>query len=104
MELHYKTGNVKFKLSQFLSGCHIKNPIFNGIQIDRSANVRVTNCLINEDANGIGMLASVALSGTCQGTVIRDNSVGHGKNGDIANHATGAVVEANVSIDAIQQP
>src|SRR5690606_2382212 len=31
-----------------IEGCHIVNPKFRGISIAKSANVRVTNCIINE--------------------------------------------------------
>lgn len=79
-----------------LSGCHIQNPKINGVQISNSAHVQIVNCIILEEANNRSMLAGIALSGSCPGTVIRNNNVGSGKNGTIANHATGAVIETNI--------
>jgi hypothetical protein len=79
-----------------LSGCHIQNPKFNGIQIDNSATVQITNCFILEEASNLRMLAGIALSGLCTGTVIRNNNVGTGKNGTIINNATGVIIETNI--------
>ncbi len=83
-----------------LAGCQIVNPKFRGIHVDRSANVRVTDCIVNEDPENAKMLAGIELTGACPGTVVRGNSVGRGKNGDVVNHASGAIVEATISLVA----
>ena len=79
-----------------LSGCHIQNPKINGVQIDNSANVQVINCIISEETSNPRMLAGIALNGSCAGAVIRNNNISAGKNGSIANNATGATIEANI--------
>ena len=80
-----------------ITGCHVINPKFRGIQIERSTNVRVNSCLIKEDESKKRMLWGLELKGTCQGCIIKDNTVGKGKKGDILNNAKGAVVEGNIS-------
>jgi hypothetical protein len=79
-----------------LNGCHIQNPKFNGIQIDNSTTVQITHCIIREETSKPKMLAGIALSGLCTGTVIRNNNIGAGKNGTISNNATGAIIDTNV--------
>jgi hypothetical protein len=81
-----------------VSGSQIRNAKINGLSIANSVNVRVTNCLINEDANNLRMIAGIALSGICTGTVIKDNSVSKGKNGYIINNAKGTKVSSNIKI------
>jgi len=82
-----------------IEGCHIVNPKFRGISIAKSANVRVTNCIINEDADKKRMLASIVLNGECPGTVVRDNSVALGSQGDVDNQTAGAIVDSNITIE-----
>lgn len=82
-----------------ISGCQIKNPLLNGIQIESSANLRVMNCTITESAKNKVMLAGIVLKGACPGTVIRDNSVGRGKEADISNQSADAVVKENTTVD-----
>jgi hypothetical protein len=84
-----------------ISGCQIYNPKFRGIQINSSVNVRVTDCIVNEDESNLRMLAGMELMGECPGTVIRDNNIGHGKKGNIVNHATGVILESNISINLV---
>ena len=48
------------------------------------------------------MLSGIALSGTCTGTVIKDNSLSMGKNGGIVNHASGVIIGENTLIEAIR--
>ncbi|MBL7736867.1 MAG: right-handed parallel beta-helix repeat-containing protein [Chitinophagaceae bacterium] len=79
-----------------ISGCHIQNPKINGVQIDNSANVQVVNCIISEETSNPRMLAGIALNGSCAGALIRNNNLSAGKNGSIANNATGAIIEANI--------
>lgn len=81
-----------------LTNCHIINPKFRGIQIERSTNVRVNGCLVKEDENKLRMLWGVELKGTCQGSLIKDNTIGKGKKGDILNNADGAIVDGNIII------
>ena len=83
-----------------ISACHIKNPIFNGIQVDRSINLQISNCIISESAKNNGMLSAISLKGVCTGTLVRDNSVGMGKLAEISNNAEGAIVKKNISIRA----
>lgn len=82
-----------------LSGNQIKNPKYRGIYVDRSSLVRITDCLIVGDAKDGGMLAGIALEGTCPGTVIRDNSIKAPEKNAIVNRAKGAVVESNTVIN-----
>ena len=85
-----------------VSGCHIKNPKFNGIQIENTVNMRVTDCIVSESAGSRRMLTGIMVNGSCPGTVIRDNSVGNGKNGNIVNNATGVLLEANIPVHVAQ--
>ena len=85
-----------------VSGCHIKNPKFNGIQIENTVNMRVTDCIVSESAGSRRMLTGIMVNGSCPGTVIRDNSVGNGKNGNIVNNATGVLLEANIPVYVAQ--
>lgn len=87
-----------------IAGCQIVNARFRGIHVDRGTNVRVTDCLVHEDATSARMLAGVELTGACPGTVVRGNGVGRGRNGDIVNHATGVIVEANTSVVSTPAP
>ncbi len=93
---------VKDSREVTISGCQIKNPLLNGIQIESSVNLRVVNCTITERAKNKVMLAGIVLKGACPGTVIKDNSVGRGKEEHISNQATGAVVGENTYIQASQ--
>jgi parallel beta-helix repeat protein len=81
-----------------MSGCHIINTKFRGVQIDRCTNVRIIDCIVKEDKDKLRMLSGIELKGPCQGTLIKENSVTRGKKGDILNNATGAIVERNVTI------
>lgn len=83
-----------------LAGCQIVNPKFRGIHLDRVANVRVTDCVVSEDQDNARMLAAIELTGACPGTIVRGNSVGRGRNGDVVNRATGASVEATTAVVA----
>jgi hypothetical protein len=76
-------------------GCQIINSKFRGIQVIKSNNVRISECLISEQENFSRMLAGIELLGSCQGVIVKNNSVGRGKKGDIINRASGAVVEGN---------
>ena len=81
-----------------LTGCHIINPLFRGIQIERSEYVRVSGCLVKEDENKKRMLWGVELNGVCQGSVIKDNTFEKGKKGDILNSSSGAIIEYYITI------
>ena len=81
-----------------VSDCQIINPEYRGIQVINSTNVRVSECLVTEHSKSLRMLAAIELKGVCTGTIVRDNSVSRGKNGDIINHSNGATVEANIPI------
>lgn len=81
-----------------IRGCQIINPKYRGIQVVNSTNVRISECLVNENENSLRMLAGVELMGVCTGTIVRDNNVSRGKNGDIINHSKGATVEVNIPI------
>ncbi len=76
-----------------LTGNQILDPKIRGITIARSANVRVSDCLVSETPGRARMLAAVELSGECQGTVVRANTLERGKNGTIVTTATGARIE-----------
>lgn len=78
-----------------IGGCQILNPRFRGIHLERSSNVRVTNCLVTEEAGNRRMLAAIEIAGAVPGTVVQGNSVGLGKNGDVVNRGAGAAVEGN---------
>jgi parallel beta-helix repeat protein len=79
-----------------LVNCHVINPKFRGIQIERSTNVRMSGCLINEDMNKQRMLWGVEITGACQGSIIKDNSVAKGKKGDILIDGKGVISEGNI--------
>ena len=78
-----------------VSACHITNSEYRGIDIENSVNVRVTDCVINEDNAIPAMLTGIELRGVCTGTIIRNNSIGKGKKGKIVNLATGVTLEGN---------
>jgi hypothetical protein len=80
-----------------LRGFHIINPKFRGIQVTNSNNVRISDCLITEQVSFSSMLAGIELSGSCKGTIVKNNSVGRGKKGDIINNSSGAVMESNIT-------
>lgn len=82
-----------------ISACHIKNPNFNGIQIERSTNSQIMNCIISESANNNGMQRGITLRGECTGTLVKDNSITSGKLGGISNNARGVVLKENISIE-----
>lgn len=79
-----------------ITGCQFINPEFRGILIDHGTNVRVTDCLVTEDEKNKKMLCSIEINGICSGTIIRNNSIGKGRNGDIVNHATGVLIDENI--------
>lgn len=81
-----------------IAGCQVINPEFRGIQIERSENVRVNSCLIKEDDNNHRMLWGLEIKGNCQGCIVKDNTIGKGKKGDVLNNSKGAVLEGNLSI------
>ena len=81
-----------------LTGCHIINPKFRGIQIEHSNNVRVNNCLIMEDENNRRMIRALETNGICQGIIIKNNTFERGTKGDIMNSAKGAVIKENITI------
>lgn len=87
-----------------IAGGQIVNPKFRGIHVARSANVRVTDCVVSEDESVARMLAAIELTDACPGTVVRNNAVSRGKQGDIVNRASGAVVEANAGVAAAAPP
>jgi polygalacturonase len=91
--------NISDCLGITLSGCQILNPKFRAIQIENSKNVRVNECLIKEDDNKKRMLWSIELKGACQGSIIKNNSLGKGKKGDIMNNANGVVIEGNSTVE-----
>lgn len=76
-----------------LTGNQILDPKVRGVYIARSANVRVTDCLVTETPGQARMLAAVELSGACPGTVVRENTLDRGKNGAIVTNATKARIE-----------
>ncbi len=84
-----------------LRGNHISNPKYRGIQINRSGNVRVTDCRIYENVSMPKMLGSIELNGACSGTIIRNNSIIRGKEGDIVNRASGVIIKGNITDDLI---
>ena len=83
-----------------IMACHIKNPKVNGIQIDKSINSQIMNCIISESAQNNGMLQGILLKGICSGTMVKDNSVAKGKLAGISNHATHVLVKDNILIQA----
>jgi len=58
----------------------------------------MNSCLIRENENRSKMLWGVTLNGKCQGSILKDNYIGKGSEGDIQNRAKGAIVEENNSI------
>lgn len=86
-----------------VSGTQIKNAKHNGIQIDNSAHVRVSDCLILEDVGVNRMSAGILLNGPCPNSVIRNNSIGKGKVGYFVNSATGVYFKDNLLIDEEEQ-
>lgn len=76
-----------------LTGNQILDPKVRGVFIARSANVRMTDCLVSEEPGVRRMLAAVELSGPCPGTVVRHNTLEQGSQGTVVNTATGAQVE-----------
>ena len=83
-----------------ISGCQIKNPMVHGIQLLGTLNSRIADNIITENIANRQMLSGIALSGTCTGTVIKDNSLSMGKNGGIVNHASGVIIGENTLIEA----
>jgi hypothetical protein len=79
--------------------CHIKNPIFNGIQFESSTNSQIMNCIISEGVNNNGMLRGLILKGLCNGTLVKDNSISTGKIAGISNDAKGIILKKNVSLN-----
>jgi hypothetical protein len=51
--------------------------------------------VVNEDKTAPVMLTGIELRGVCTGTLIRNNSIGKGKRGNIINRATGVIIEGN---------
>ncbi len=80
-----------------VTDCLVTNPKFRGIQIERSTNVRINNCLIKEDEDKRRMIWALELKEACQGCVIKDNTIGKGKKGDILNNASGVIIEGNIN-------
>ena len=78
-----------------ITGCQVINPEFRGIQIESSTNVRMSNCLIKEDSNIHRMIWGLEVKSACQGCIIKDNTIGQGKKGDILNSAKGVIMEGN---------
>jgi hypothetical protein len=85
-------------------GSQIINPGFRGIYIEKSRTVRITDCIIIENEKSPGMLCGIEIKGICPGTVIRSNSIGYGKKGDIVNHTTGVIIEANLPAGSGSEP
>lgn len=81
-----------------ISNCQIINPRFRGIHLVNSDNVRISQCMIYESAHISNMLTGIELKGSCSGTLVKDNSISNGKTGEIINHASGAIIDRNVSI------
>jgi hypothetical protein len=79
--------------------CHIKNPIFNGIQFESSTNSQIINCVISEGVKNNGMLRGLFLKGLCNGTLVKDNSISCGKIAGISNEAKGIFLKENVSLN-----
>lgn len=96
-------GAINLKESREVSirGCQILNSKYRGILIDNSVNVRVTECLINENESNQKMLSGIELIGVCTGTIVRDNSIRRGKNGDIINKSTGVLIESNRPVESL---
>lgn len=86
-----------------VSGVQIRNAKHNGIQIDNSSHVRVSDCLILEDAGVNRMSAGILINGPCPNSVIRNNSIGKGKAGYFVNSATGVYFKDNLLIDGEEQ-
>ena len=63
-----------------------------------SNNVRVSECLICEHEPFSGMLTGIELTGSCPGTIVKDNSISRGKKGDILNESSGVIIDANISV------
>ncbi|MEX1137253.1 MAG: right-handed parallel beta-helix repeat-containing protein, partial [Balneolales bacterium] len=80
-----------------LTGNHISNPKHLGIQINSSANIRVIDSRIYEDVNTSSMLSAIELNGTNPGTLIRNNSIERGQDGDIVNNGSEVIIEGNIT-------
>jgi len=81
-----------------INNCQIINPRFRGIYLINSNNVRISQCMIYESAHISNMLTGIELNGSCSGTLVKDNSISCGKNGEILNHSSDAIIDRNVSI------
>jgi len=99
-------GAIVIKNSREVSviACHIKNPIFNGIQLLNTINLHVVNCIISENAEKNGMAAGIMLQGLCTNTLVKDNSIMKGNVAEISDTATGVILKDNISIKAINKP
>jgi len=78
-------------------GCQIINPEFRGIEVVNCSNLKISDCLVNEKESFSRMLAGIEISGSCPGTVVKNNSFGRGKKGDIINRSSGAIVSDNIN-------
>ncbi len=90
---------VKHSREISISACQVKNPNFNGIQIESSTNSQILNCIISESKKNTGMLTGISLKGLCAGSLVKDNSVSKGKIAGISNIAKGILLKDNISID-----
>ena len=90
---------VKHSREISISACQVKNPNFNGIQIESSTNSQILNCIISESEKNNGMLTGISLKGLCAGSLVKDNSVSKGKIAGISNIAKGILLKDNISID-----
>lgn len=99
-------GAIVIKNSREVSiiTCHIKNPIFTGIQILNTINLHIVNCMITENAESNGMATGIMLKGVCTNTLLKDNSIMKGKVSEISDSATGVILKDNISIKAINKP
>ena len=87
-----------------IAGCQVVNPTFRGIHLDRALNSRVTDWVVSEEDSQARMMAAIELTGACHGTIVRGNSVGRGRNGDVVNGAVGVTVNANTSLVSAAGP
>jgi polygalacturonase len=79
-------------------GCQVINPEFRGVEVVNCSNLKISDCLVNEQESFTRMLAGIEITGSCPGTIIKNNSIGRGKKGDILNRSSGAVISDNITV------
>lgn len=98
-ESDYASVKIKDCEEVILRGMIIGNNTRRGIHIDNSRSVRMTDCIIGQRRDRKPESIAVMLTGNCDASIVKDNTIYANKKEAIVNTANGVVVKENTLLD-----